>query len=243
MKPKVVIMDLGGTIINNKEIDFLKGLSYIYDTYCKHDIPKETLLKDANLIWELAYQKRDHDNFELNFHNYLNYIKETIGFKENYDYDILENEFIEHAVKDEIIDGVVELLSYFQANKIDVYILSNSCFTSQNLNHELKMLNLDKYFKRIFSSAEYLMRKPSPLFFNVAIKYIKRIYKDLANDDIWYIGNEYKYDIEGSNYYNVKSIWLNIYAKKVDNNKAWMEINNYQTLLSYLKKEEKDETI
>ena len=46
MLPKVVVMDLGDTIINIKELDFYKGFRYIYDNYCKHDVSYKDLLED-----------------------------------------------------------------------------------------------------------------------------------------------------------------------------------------------------
>lgn len=245
MLPKVVVMDLGGTILKNLSISFDSGLTYLYKHYCIHEMPLETLLKDNQLIWDCCYNKRDNDDFEINFHNYLNYIDKTIGFREKYDYYELEKNFIDQACIDEKIDNVENLLKIFKESSIDVYVLSNSCFSSYALSYQLEKQDLKKYIKGVFSSADYLMRKPNKLFFNVAFNYIKRQFKDLYSKDIWYIGNEYRYDMEGANLFNVTTIWLNENHQKPASNKKIvdLEIDNYQKLISYLLKEIANETI
>ncbi len=243
MLPKIVVMDLGGTIFNNISINFKLGLEYLYENYCLHNVQLNCLLEDAMLIDKLIYQKRDNDDFEINFHNYLNYINKTIGFKEQYDYNMLEKEFTDNACVDELIKDVIELLEFFHSKQIDVYILSNSCFTSNTLKYQLCKKNIDKYFKDVYSSADYLMRKPNQLFFNIAFKYLKRCYPNLSNQDIWYIGNDYKYDMEGAHPFKVKTIWLNQNNEIIKNKVVDYEIKNYQELITILKKEDNDETI
>ncbi len=243
MLPKVVVMDLGGTVINNLAINFENGLRYIYQNYCLKQVKEEQLILDSLLIRELGYNKRDNDNFEINFHNYLNYIDKTIGFKESLDYDLLEQAFIDYACTDELIEGVVPLLKFFKEHNIDVYILSNSCFSSKALKYELSKQHILSYFIDVFSSADYLMRKPSPLFFNVAFKYLKNKYQDLNESDIMYIGNEYKYDIEGASIFKVKTVWFNQHHNVVENSCADCEIDKYSCLIEMLKKECKNETI
>lgn len=237
MLPKVVVMDLGGTIINNIDINFEQGLRYIYQTFCKHQVSIDNLIEDSLLIHDLGYKKRDNDNFEINFQNYLNYIDKTIGFKEILDYNMLEQAFINHACTDELIVGVEPLLKFFKEQNIDVYILSNSCFSSNALKYELEKQHILSYFKDVFSSADYLMRKPSPLFFNVAFKYLINNYQDLSYSDIMYIGNEHKYDMEGASIFRVKTVWFNPFHQKIENPCADYEIDNYANLIDLLKKE------
>ena len=209
MKPKIIVMDLGSTIIDNYNISFVDGFKYIYDNYCLHNVSFESFHDDMNSIYINAFENRDNDDFEINFQNYLRYMDQVVGFKEDVSFDILEKEFIDHAFTSSLVDGVKEFLDFTAKLNIDIYILSNSCLTGKALKYELSRFGLDSYFKEVYSSADYLMRKPNTLFFNVITKYLKRKYKDLNLSEVWYIGNDYKYDVLGSYKAGLKSVWLN----------------------------------
>ena len=58
MLPKAVVMDLGDTIIDIKELDFYKGFKYIYDKYCIHEVSYETLYEDLVYMHKIAFPAR-----------------------------------------------------------------------------------------------------------------------------------------------------------------------------------------
>lgn len=236
MKPKVIVMDLGSTIIDNYKIDFIDGFKHIYDNYCLHDVSFESFVEDINTIYVEAFQNRDNDDFEINFHNYLRYMNQVVGFSNDVSYDILEKEFIDHAFSSSMVEGVKEFLEYVRNQNIDLYILSNSCFTGRALKYELSRFKLDGFFKDIYSSADYLMRKPNTLFFNIITKYFKRIYKDLDLKEIWYIGNDYKYDVFGACKVGIKSVWLNRNHEPNYEQFPCMDVPSFNFLLDYLRR-------
>lgn len=238
--PKIIVMDLGGTIIDNYSIDFTEGFKYLYDNYFNHDVPFESLKEDIDDIYNRCYQKRNNDDFEINFHNYLRYVERTIGFNSNISLDKLEREFIDHAFKSTIVEGVDKFLKYIKSLGIDIYILSNSCFTKQALIYELSNVGLLDYFKDVFSSADYLMRKPNNLFFNIITKYFKRINRDINLNDIWYIGNEYKFDVFGSINAGLSSVWLNRLDEENTNNYDCLVVHSYAELVDYLRRNNHD---
>ena len=236
MNPKVVVMDLGSTIIDNYEINFKRGFKYIYDNYCLHDVSFEDFIIDMDSIYINSFQKRDNDDFEINFHNYLRYMSNVVGFKEDVDYDMLERKFIDHGFLSSKVEGVEEFLKYVKKLGIDIYILSNSCLTGKALKYELSRVGLDGYFKEVFSSADYLMRKPNRLFFNIITKYLKRMYKDLDLKDVWYIGNDYKFDVFGACMVGLKSVWLNRNHEPNVEQFRCMDVPSYEALVDYLRR-------
>lgn len=236
MNPLVIVMDLGNTILDHYEIDFYKGFLYIYDTYCLHDVSFDSLKKDIEIIYNEAYKKRDNDDFEVNFHNYLRYISKTVVFKENVDFYKLEQVFLKHAFKSSIVDGVKEFLEYVKKLNIDIYILSNSCFSSEGLKYELRNFGLLDYFKDVISSSEYILRKPNRLFFNVICKHLSNNYKNIDLKKVWYIGNDYNYDVVGAYNAGLKAVWLNRLNLPNIDQLPIMDVPSYYFLVDYLRR-------
>lgn len=238
---KYIIMDLGDTLFKNVELDLTKGVTYIYNNYCNHNIEKDAVLKDFNLIWEYAYQKRDNDDFEINIHNYFNYLRYTIGFKTTYDNNFLEIEFLTHSTNTILMNDLVEFLSLCKTKNIHLVILSNSTFTKQGLIYQLKEHNIDSYFEAVFSSADYILRKPSPLFFNLAVNYLKKTYSNLKLEEVRFIGNDYHYDVLGSTNQGIKAIWFNEQKLPNPHLVECTEVKSYKELIKMMSEE--NETI
>ncbi len=238
---KYIIMDLGDTLFKNVELDLTKGVTYIYNNYCNHNIEKDAVLKDFNLIWEYAYQKRDNDDFEINIHNYFNYLRDTVGFKTTYDNNFLEIEFLTHSTKTILMNDLVEFLKICKVKNIHLVILSNSTFTKQGLIYQLKKHNIDSYFEAVFSSADYILRKPSPLFFNLAVNYLKKTYPNLKLEEVRFIGNDYHYDVLGSTNQGIKAIWFNEQNLPNPHLVECTEVKSYKELIKMMSEE--NETI
>lgn len=238
---KYIIMDLGDTLFKNVELDLTKGVTYIYNNYCNHNIEKDAVVKDFNLIWEYAYQKRDNDDFEINIHNYFNYLRDTIGFKTTYDNNFLEIEFLTHSTKTILMNDLVEFLSLCKTKNIHLVILSNSTFTKQGLIYQLKEHNIDSYFEAVFSSADYILRKPSPLFFNLAVNCLKKTYPNLKLEEVRFIGNDYHYDVLGSTNQGIKAIWFNEQNLPNPHLVECTEVKSYKELIKMMSEE--NETI
>lgn len=233
-KPKVIVMDLGGTIIDTINSSFEEGIRYLYDHYSLKKMPYKDVLNEFNLIVNECFKKRINDNFELNFRNCLNYFDKTVGFKSNVNFDNLEFEFVDITMKRKKVKGIDQFLVYAKQNNIPLYILSNSCFSSNELKHELVEFNIDKFFNEVFSTADYLMRKPSNIAFDLIINYLKKEKLVENSQDIWYIGNDYNFDMVGCTKSFIHGVWLN---RKHENNSLNLDIkviDNYQILIDIL---------
>lgn len=203
---KYLVMDLGETIIHHEKMNFEDGLIYLYNHYLLHNRPLKELLDVGQDILNNVFKKRDNDDFELSFYQYLNHLNATFGFKDDYDFQILEEEFVDHITNISLMPHVIDLLEYAKKENIKIIIFSNSCFNKKTLLHQLKKLHIDSFFYEVFSSADYLLRKPNQLFFSTVEAYLKRI-DDVSSDNVWYIGNDYHYDIEGCKNSLMRPIW------------------------------------
>lgn len=231
MLPKVVVMDLGDTIIDIKQLDFYRGFKYIYDHYCKHDISYEELLKDLDYIQKVAFPSRNNDDIEISFINYLRYIGQVVGYLEDYDLYKLEEEYIRVAFDCTLFDHLVAFLQLLKDKNIDVYVLSNSTFSTNGLKSQLNDFGLLGYFKDVYSSCDYILRKPNPMYFNVIKKPLMKQYSITNSNDIWYIGNDYHFDVKGSVRSGLTSVWFNVgHQTNVDSVKC-IEVDSYSSLI------------
>lgn len=235
MLPKIVVMDLGDTIIDIKELDFYKGFKHIYDNYCNHDVSYDELLEDLIYMQKVAFPARNNDDMEISFINYLRYIGQIVGYERNDDLYKLEEEFIRVAFNAPLMTNVLELLELLKELNIDIYVLSNSTFSTNGLKSQLKDLGILHYFKDVYSSCDYLLRKPNKMYFNVVKKPLLKRYNNVSSLDIWYIGNDYHFDVCGSINSGLTSVWYN--AKKESNTKnlRCIDVSSYLELCDYIR--------
>jgi putative hydrolase of the HAD superfamily len=95
-------------------------------------------------------------------------------------------------------------------------------------------LDLLKYFSYIITSADYGIRKPHPLIFDMAVKKMQ-----LPKSDIWYVGDSIETDILGAINANLKTIWYNQLNVRPDIELKQIEIKELSQIESIIKKNTK----
>jgi putative hydrolase of the HAD superfamily len=233
MMPKAVIMDLGNTIVENIAFSWEKGLSYLQEDVLI--APEKTALEEVGKYFkENGFDIRNKSMIEISFLNYLRYLKQTFGFRSGITEEEAEIGFMNHANTDRPYPDVRPVLDYFHSHDILLYVLSNSTFSSHALSYQLSQYRLLSYFGQVFSSADYLFRKPHPALFTMVSRYIMRNHH-LCQEDITFIGNDYQIDILGSYRAGLKPIWLN--QKGEDNTESvpCLIVRDYIELLAILK--------
>jgi len=231
---KYIVMDLGETIIHNVNMDFEQGLKFLHDEVL---LPShyQDVLSLHNKIFNEAFKKRDNDDFEINMHNYLRCFEVSFGFLKPYDYFQLEQAFLNKITHITLVKDVLKLLEYAKEYSIVVYVLSNSAFTSCALRAELEMLGISKYINKVFSSADYILRKPNELFMKLIPTYIMRIDPSFNIDETIYIGNDFKYDVIGASKIFKKVVWFNEVHNAPLSKQNYLEIDSYLELIKLLK--------
>jgi len=232
-KPKAVIMDLGDTIVRNKEFNFQDGLKYLYEFIIKK-ISFEDFLKLNNYLKENTYDIRHKSKLENKFLDYLRYLKAIVGFDTSLSLEEIEINFMVKASCDELIEEVLPLLDYFKSNNIPIFILSNSTFSTNAITYQIEKFNVLDYFEEVFSSADYLFRKPHLGIFEVAKSAIVNKYPNISIEDTWFIGNDYQCDIKGASNSNLFPIWYNKYDEKNIDEIKCINIKTYKELLDIL---------
>lgn len=86
-----------------------------------------------------------------------------------------------------------ELLRGVESLGLPMGVISNSSFAGPTLERELEHQCIRRHLRFVISSADYGVRKPDPLIFEVALRRL-----GLEADKAWFAGDHVGYDIVGA---------------------------------------------
>ena len=205
----ILIFDYFETLLNSRSIDFNRGLKSFWGSYyndkCRFEDMKEygeelfeVLLSKHAAGEEYPFVKEELPLFAQRFGG----DKLSMSAAEEADFLMLCNDFV--------FDPEIEkLLSQCARKNIPMYVLSNSGFRAEALMEILNRFGIGKYFKKLWSSADYGRTKPCKEFFELAIRSALEDNPSEAREDIVFIGDMYATDVIGANNAGIKSAWLN----------------------------------
>lgn len=230
--PKIIIFDVGGTIIKGTWKDSILGYTYLYEEVL--DV-KESLNDYLEFVKGMFYiiKQRDTCDMEFNFRSFFNYLKDLYRLKTNKSFEEIEFKFARTFYSPSLNDNVIELLEYLKNKNIPMYVLSNSMYSTSCVESELEEFGIRKYFKQVISSGDHLVRKPSPELFKLYLK--KFDMKGYKVSDICYIGNDPYFDIVTPVSLGMKAIHISDKDIKHD---GYLEISNYLNLIEEFDKDE-----
>ena len=205
----ILIFDYFETLLNSKSIDFNRGLKLFWENYykdkCEFDAMKaygeelfKVLLAKHEAGEEYPFVKEELPGFAQRFGGN----KLTMDALEEADFLMLCNDF-------EMDPGIERLLTECDKKNIPMYVLSNSGFRAEALTEILNRFGIGKYFKGLWSSADYGRIKPCKEFFEIAIQTALNDNPSEDRADILFIGDLYETDVIGANNAGIKSAWFN----------------------------------
>lgn len=224
---KGILIDLGGTIIENNNFSFTRLFNKIYELNNNKDIGLEEFLKINKHLLSLTYDNRKE--IEIRFIDYLRYLQQYFQLQFTKALEAVEIDAVLGIIDTELIDGAKALLEFCRDKKLKIVAVSNSTFSRAVIDKQLSMFNLSEYFNDVLVSSQFLFRKPSAEFYKLALKTI-----DLNINEIIFIGNDYECDIIGPDKLGIKTCWFNKSNNENYNNINTLEINNYQDLINKL---------
>jgi len=193
-RPGAVLFDLWGTLLNSAAFDPKKGHEAVL-AVC--DNPGGASLEDVMDLGRRAVSAtipREEDSaLEFTQAGLLRMVADAFGLRPRLSPEETEWVFWSAAIQAEVIDGVRELLPELQALGLTMGVISNSSFAGATLERELERQGIRGFFRFLISSADYGVRKPDPLIFEVALR---RLGMDARQ--VWFAGDHVGYDIIGA---------------------------------------------
>ena len=205
----ILIFDYFETIVHNKSMDFNRGLKTVWEKYYKDKCSFEEISAYGEELFEHMLM------LHVQGLEYAFVKDELPKYAQKYGGDIVrmtveeEAEFLMRCNEMENMPHIPEALAEFDKMGIPMYVLSNSGFTAEALSIALEKLGIRKYFKKIWSSADFGKIKPSREFFDVAIEEILLDNPAGKRENIVFVGDTYSSDVKGANNAGIEVIWIN----------------------------------
>ena len=205
----ILIFDFFQTLLYSKSVDFNRGLKVLWEKHYKDKCNFEAMKAYGEELFrhllslhaegkEFAFVKEELPLYARKFGG--NVI--SMSAQEEADFLMLCNEL-------EICSGVESFLeSCFQKN-IPMYVVSNSGFGAEALKIVLDRFEIGKYFRRVWSSADFGRIKPCKEFLELAIQTALSENPMEDKGSIIYVGDLYETDVVGASGAGIKAAWLN----------------------------------
>ena len=230
--PKIIIFDVGGTLIKGTWNDSILGYIYLYEEVLDVKEPLDEYLDFVKGMFYIIKQRESCD-LEFSFRSFFNYLKDLYGLKTDKSYEEIEYSFARKFYFPKLNDYVVEILEYLKNKNIPMYVLSNSMYSTNCVESELEEFGIRKYFKQVISSGDHLVRKPSPELFKLYLK--KFDIMGYKSSDVCYVGNDHYFDITTPVKLGMKAIHI---SDKDILHDQYLEVSSYLKLIEEFDKNE-----
>lgn len=205
----ILIFDYFETLMHNKSMDFNRALLGFWEKHYKDKCSFEDISAYGAQLFQhlLALHAQ---GLEYAF------VKDELPmYAEKYGEEVIpmspeeEADFLMKCNDMEVMPYIPDALETFTQMGIPMYVLSNSGFSSEALSIALERFGLRKYFKQIWSSADFGRIKPCRDFFELAIRSALSDFPGQKREDIVFIGDTYESDVIGAAGAGIDVIWLN----------------------------------
>ena len=193
-RPHAMLFDLWGTLISSSGFDPARGHAAVLAT--AHNPRRATLanvMEVGHRVVNALESREDLAALEFTQAALLRIIADSLGMSYPRGLEEAEWVFWRAAMQVDLIDGVRDLLAFLATRAMPMGVVSNSSFRSATLVRELERQAVLPYFAFVISSADYGVRKPDPIIFEVALRRL-----GLPADKVWFAGDNVSYDIEGA---------------------------------------------
>lgn len=230
----IILFDYFETLLNSKSIDFNLGLKVFWEKYYKEKCTFEDIKEYGEELFEHLLKLHD-EGIEFSF------VKEELPlYAKRYGGEPVcmsaeeEADFLMTCNEFEINPGMEEFLADCERKNIPMYVVSNSGFSAEALMIILQRFGLGKYFKKLWSSADFGRIKPCKDFFELSINTALSDNPSEKREDIIYVGDLYETDVIGAYEAGIKSAWLNKKGAVETDNKATFTVSSANELFNIL---------
>jgi putative hydrolase of the HAD superfamily len=194
VRPRAVLFDLWGTLIFSDEFEPRRGNQAVLaraETAGRAGL--EELQELGARIVASTEPRELESRLEFTQASLLRMLIDSFGLRFRMSLDELEWIFWTAALRIQTAQGIRAALDGLAERGIQTCVVSNSSFAAATLERELENRGLRECFSFVISSADYGVRKPDPVIFEVALRRL-----GVAAEEAWFAGDNIEFDIEGA---------------------------------------------
>lgn len=226
MNYKILLIDIDDTLLDfqrSEEIAIKKTMEKFNVDPNEQNVKK---YKEINLKYWKMFERGEIEREALLIARF----KEFFGlFKiDNLDFSYVNETYFDTLASVPVeIDGAVEFLEKL-SKKYEIYAITNGVKRVQT--RRLSLVNITKYFKKVFISEEVGFQKPNVEYFDFVLNSINNINKK----EILIIGDSLTSDIQGGINSGIDTMWYNP-KRSITDVKFKYQISNYDEFFEVIK--------
>lgn len=197
--PKMILFDYGQTLIAEEKFDGVKGTAAVLEHAVKnkyHLTAGQVQEKAEEINRELGRfdpAKKHILPIEIPNTMFTPYLYESLGIEIALNNTEIDTVFWDAAAPGAPTKGIEDFLKYLKSKGIRTGVISNICYAPSVVAQRINRLLPENTFELILTSSNYIFRKPHKRLFDLALEKA-----DLPPNEVWYIGDQYEYDVKGS---------------------------------------------
>lgn len=206
--PKMILFDYGQTLVAEEKFDGVKGTRAVlqYAIKNKHNLSAEQVQEHANKInrelGRLNPVERHSMQIEIPNSTFTPYLYESVGIELSIKNGEVDRVFWDAASPGRPTEGIEDFLEFLKRKGIRTGVISNITYDSEVVKERINRLIPSNEFEFIIATSNYLFRKPNSHIFELALEKA-----DLNPEDVWYIGDNYICDVQGSIGVGIFPVW------------------------------------
>jgi len=191
--PEALLFDLWGTLIEHLGFDPARGHAAAL-ALCDNPrgVTLEEIMELGRRVVTAMDDREDTAAIEFTQGELLRIIGDSFGLRYRAPLDEVEWVFWKAAFELRLMDGIAELLPALKERGLPLGVVSNSSFLASTIGRQLERLGIRRFFDFVVSSADYGVRKPDPIIFEVALRRLGH-----GPQSVWFAGDHVTYDIIG----------------------------------------------
>lgn len=232
---KVVIFDLYNTVLKDGFFSFDHAMEELYHAYFEEKCTLEEFTEYEKSFFPAFLERREKNIETCLIEDEVPFMFEKFGVEVPCSWVELDYQIMNWMQKGGLLDAVQETLEELRKMGIDMYILSNTVFTGEATMRLLEDFGILHYFQKVYSSADYRVRKPGREFFEIAVSEILDGRPELSREDILFVGNDYEADAKGALGADLDVVWYNVEHVENVENLEIIEIDDMRKLIDIVR--------
>jgi putative hydrolase of the HAD superfamily len=171
--------------------------------YIAPGVTLDTVNDRARRVTREIAARRDTFGIETPWSSLTRLIHDYFGTRFERPMEELELAFWDASVTTLGMPGARAGLDAIHKAGVPMAVLSNSAFAAPTIRHDLAKHGLADHLAFVMVSADYVVRKPNPLLFEVAATRL-----GVAPADLWFVGDRLDTDVAGAKAAGMRTVWL-----------------------------------
>ena len=203
-RPEMILFDYGHTLLYEPDWDAERGDRELLRYAVKN--PKncgvEDIRREVAAVFGEIERVRDVTGYDISCVVGDRLVYEHLGLA--FSLTPLEQEIVfwTAACPGAVMPGADKLLDFLNDEGIRTAVLSNNSWSGEAIRNRCDRLLPQNRFEFVMSSADYMIRKPDPRLFEIAL-----LKAELDASAVWYVGDSLRADVYGAHAAGLFPVW------------------------------------